>query len=66
MKQYVGLTSADSACFSFGKLFLLLNRDLARSCGVAFVFAAEQTKQSPGLVSISSTEASASSASWSW
>jgi hypothetical protein len=43
----------------------LLIRDLARSCGVTFVFAAEQTKQSFGLVSISSSEVSAPSASWS-
>jgi hypothetical protein len=47
------------SCFSFGNLFLFLNRDLACSCGVAFVFTAEQTKQSPGLISMSSFEASA-------
>jgi hypothetical protein len=50
-------------CFSFGILFLLLNHDFARCCGVAFVFTTEQTKQSPGLISISSSEASAPSAS---
>jgi hypothetical protein len=49
-------------CFSFGNLFLLLNGNLARSCGVAFVFAAEQTKQPPGLIPISSFEVSAPSA----
>jgi hypothetical protein len=49
-------------CFSFGNFFLLLNHDLARPCGMTFVFAAEQTKQFPRLISISSSEASAPSA----
>jgi hypothetical protein len=49
-------------CFSFGNFFLLLNHDLARPCGMTFVFAAEQTKQFPGLISISSSDASAPSA----
>ena len=66
MKQYVEPFRLFLPCFSFGNLFLLLNHDLARSCGVAFVFAAEQTKQFSGLISVSSSEASAPSTSWRW
>jgi hypothetical protein len=53
-------------CFSFGNFFLLLNRNLARYCGVPLIFTTEQTKQFPGLISISSSEVSTPSASWSW
>jgi hypothetical protein len=45
-------------CFNFVNFFLLLNRDLARPCGMPFVFTIEQTKQFPRLISISSSEAS--------
>jgi hypothetical protein len=47
------------SCFGFGNLFLLLDRNLARSCGMPFVFVAEQTKKLSGLISISSSEVSA-------
>jgi hypothetical protein len=63
MKRYVEPTLVDFAVLQLRHLFLLLNCNLARSCGMPFVFAAEQTKQFPGLISISSSEASAS---WSW
>jgi hypothetical protein len=45
-------------CFSHGNFFLLLNRNLAGSCGLPLIFTAEQAKQFPGLISISSSEAS--------
>jgi hypothetical protein len=44
-------------CLSFDNFFLLLNRNLARPCGMPLIFTAEQTKQFPGLI-ISSSEAS--------
>jgi hypothetical protein len=46
------------SCFNFGNFFLLLNHNLARSCGVPLIFTAEQTKLFPGLISISSSEVS--------
>jgi hypothetical protein len=55
------------SCFSFSDFLLLLDRDLARPCGVPLVFAIEQAKQLPGLITIpSSAEASPSSASRGW
>jgi hypothetical protein len=48
-------------CFSFNNFFLFLNHNLARPCGMPFVFTAEQTKQLPGLISIFSSEAFAPS-----
>jgi hypothetical protein len=63
-KQYVGPSSADYAMPQLSQSLLFLNCDLACSCGVAFIFAVEQAKQSSGLISISSFEASAASASW--
>jgi hypothetical protein len=45
MKWYVEPARLILPCFSFDNLFLLLNHNLARSCGMPFVFTAEQTKQ---------------------
>jgi hypothetical protein len=42
--------------FGFGNLFMLLDCNLARSCGMPFGFAAKQTKKISGLISISSSE----------
>jgi hypothetical protein len=52
------------SCFGFSDFLLLLDRDLARPCGVPLVFATEHLL---GLITIlSSTEASPSSASRGW
>jgi hypothetical protein len=53
------------SCFSFGNFFLFLNRNLARPCGMPFVFTLEQTKQLPGLIFIFAFEAYPPSTSWS-
>jgi hypothetical protein len=45
-------------CFGFSYFLLLLDRDLAHPCGMSLIFATEYAEQSPGLITISFSEAS--------
>jgi hypothetical protein len=65
MKGYVEPASADSAMLQLRQFLSAFECNLARFCGMPFVFAAEQTKQFLRLISISSSKASAPSTSWS-
>jgi hypothetical protein len=66
MKQYVGPASTDSVMPQLRQSLFASELRLDMFLWYGFIFAAEQAKQSSGLISVSSSEASAASASWGW